>query len=90
MHFQYPAFVLSLQLLVLLYYLCVDHSVLLLYVLPLLASFSICDFLVSCTGLFFSAWRSSFSICCNMGLVVVNFLNFRLSIKLLISLLNLN
>ena len=27
---------------------------------------------------------------CNMGLVVVNFLNFCLSIKLLISLLNLN
>ena len=40
--------------------------------------------------LFFSAYRSSFSICCKAGLVVLNSLNFCLSVKVLISPSNLN
>ena len=40
---------------------------------------------VSSHGLFFSTWRSSFSICCKAGLVVLNSLSFCLSVKLLVS-----
>jgi len=40
--------------------------------------------------LVFLAWRSSFSICCKGGLVVLNSCSFCLSVKFLISLLNLN
>ena len=44
----------------------------------------------SFSSLVFSAQRSSFSICCKAGLVVLNSLLFCFSVKLLISLLNLN
>ena len=43
----------------------------------------------SLPSLVFPAWRSSFSICCKAGLVVLNSLNFCLSGKLLISPSNL-
>ena len=39
-------------------------------------------------SLMFSGYASPFSICCKAGLVVLNFLNFFLSVKLLISLIN--
>ena len=42
---------------------------------PLLVSFSIHTFLISSCGVFFvPTWRSSFSICCKAGLVVLNYL----------------
>ena len=40
--------------------------------------------------LFFSAYRSSFSICCKAGLVLLNSLSFCLSVNVLISPSNLN
>ena len=60
--------------------------------LPLPVSFPICDFLVSICGFIFShASRSSFSICCKAGLnLVLNSFSFSLSVKLLISLSNLD
>jgi len=58
--------------------------------MPLRMSLVICGIFVSSCGLFFSAWRSSFSICCQAGLVVLNSLSFCLSVTLLISLSNLN
>ena len=53
--------------------------------LPLLVSFSICDFLLSSRGLFFSTQIISFGICCKAGLMVLKCLSFCLSGKLLIS-----
>ena len=44
----------------------------------------------SFSSLVFPSQRSFFSICCRAGLVVLNSLSFCLSVKLLISLLNLN
>ena len=41
-------------------------------------------------SLVFIGYASPFSICCKAGLVVLNFLNFCLSVKLLISLSILN
>ena len=58
--------------------------------IPLLVSFVICGIFVSDCSLFFSAYRSSFSICCKAGLVLLNSLNFCLSVKVLISSSNLN
>ena len=90
MYFQYPAFVSSSS-----------HStgIGIIYecgwfpaftvCLPLLMSFPICNFLVSGGGLFFSAKRSRFSICCKPGLMVQNSFSFSLSVKLLISPLSL-
>ena len=49
-----------------------------------------CNFLVSSCGLFFSTQRSSFSVCRKAALVVLNYFGFYLSVKLLISLSNLN
>ena len=84
-HIQSPAFVPSSQFLVLLTYLCVDDSLPFLPIyLPWLVSLVICNIFVSSCGLF-STCRRSFSICCKAGLVVLNFLSFCLSAKLLIS-----
>ena len=58
--------------------------------IPLLVSLVICGIFVSCCCLFFSASRSSFSICCKAGLVLLNSLSFCLSVKVLISPSNLN
>ena len=83
MHFQYPAFILSSQLMVLIQYLCIEISY--LYSMFAFASeLSHCNFLVSGCGLFFFPQRSSFSICCEAGWVVLNFLSFCLSVQLLI------
>ena len=56
----------------------------------LLVCLVICHVFVSSCGLFFSAWRSSFGICCKAGLVVPNSLSFCLFVKVLISPSNLN
>ena len=58
--------------------------------IPLLVSLVTCGIFVSCCCLFFSAYRSSFSICCKAGLVLLNSLSFCLSVKVLISPSNLN
>ena len=58
--------------------------------IPLLVSLVICGIFVSCCCLFFSVYRSSFSICCKAGLVLLNSLSFCLSVKVLISPSNLN
>ena len=58
--------------------------------IPWLVSLVICGIFVSCRGLFSSAWRSSFSICCKAGLVLLNSLSLCLSVKLLISPWNLH
>ena len=69
---------------ILLSYLCLDDFLPLC--LPLLMRLSIHYFLVFSCGVFFSNWRMSFSICCKTGLVVLKFLFFSFSVKLLISL----
>ena len=56
---------------------------------PVTIFFQVC-FCRSFPYLVFPAQRSSFNICCRAGLVVLNSLNFCLSVKLLISLSNLN
>ena len=58
--------------------------------IPLLVSLVICGIFVSFCCLFFSAQRSSFSICCKAGLVLLNSLSFCLSEKVFISPSNLN
>ena len=76
------------KLLVLISYLYMDDFLCLCFLLPV--RFSICSLLDSSCGLFFSTYRSPLSICCKGGLVVLNSLSFCLSVKLLISPLNLN
>ena len=58
--------------------------------LPLLVSLSVCGFLVSSCGLFFSTQRISFGICCKAGLMVLSCLSFCLFVKLLFFQSNLN
>ena len=57
--------------------------------LPFSKLFWVC-FCRSFPSLVFPAQRSSFSICCKVGLVVLNSLNFYFSVKVLISPSNLN
>ena len=85
MSFQYPAFVLCSQLLVLLLYLCLGDF-LPLVCLPLPVSFPICNFLVSSCDLFLSREVPLAFV----DLVVLSSLSFCLSVKFLISLWNLN
>ena len=61
-----------------------------MFLLPFSQLFWVGFFCRSFPSLVFPAQRSSFSICCRHGLVVLNSLNFCLSVKLLISLSNLN
>ena len=61
------------------------HMILLLFILLLCVYF--CRPFLSFE---FPVWRSFFSICCNTGLLVLSSVNFCLSVKLLISLLNLD
>ena len=58
--------------------------------IPWPVSLVLCGRFVSCCCLFFSAQRSSFSICCEARLVLLNSLCFCLSVKVLLSPSNLN
>ena len=89
MSLQYPAFILSSDLLILISYLCVDVSDL-YYMFAFTGEPSHLYFLDSSCGFFFSALRSSLTICCKSGLVVSDSLSFCLSVKLLIPPSNLN
>ena len=60
-----------------------------MFLLPFSSLFWVC-YCRSFSSLVFPAQRSSFSICCNAGLVVLNSLSFCLSVKVLISPSNLN
>ena len=60
-----------------------------MFLLPFSELFLVC-FCRSFSSLVFPTQRSSFSICCIAGLVVLKSLNFCLSVKLLISPSNLN
>ena len=53
--------------------------------LPLQGDFSLCNFHISSSGLFFPVYRSAINLSCKAGLVVLNSFSFCLSVELSVS-----